>query len=250
MTVLPPILRESSKHSHTVENGHRLAILMLVLACVCTATFAQQAATERPPLPPLPPPIYQPFELPPLPPPTEEQLQRGRELLDKIVYVVANVPLTDAAAVLKVFGFTELNTVEYPTHADVGPQGKTSQFARSEELAGTGFSDIRIQPWIDDPRIKITSWLNATVVTEELCISINDVRQLFDSVTAHMNMRRIVETHPSKKPVPLHGIGVLSFSPLVHPTGKQASISFVFEYQTCVKEFNFAYRENPKELNK
>jgi hypothetical protein len=250
MTVLPSILRASSKHSHIVENRHRLAILMLVLACVCTATFAQQAATERATLPPLPPPIDQPFELPPLPPPTEEQLQRGRELLDKIAYVIANVPLTDAEAVLKVFGFTELSIKEYPTHADVGPKGTTSQFSRIEELAGTGFSYIRVQPWVNDPRIPVTSWLNATLVTKEVCIPIDDVRRIFGPITSRTNSSRIVDIHRIERPTPLHGVGNLSFSPLKNPLDREAGIVFGFEYQTCATDFSFNYRNQPRELNK
>ena len=45
---------------------------------------------------------------PPLPLPTESQLQRGRELCDKIVYGITSVPLSDAPAVLKVLSLIHI----------------------------------------------------------------------------------------------------------------------------------------------
>jgi hypothetical protein len=226
----------------------KVAMLAAVLwgMAACAAPKGEQAAPAPTALSPLPPPIYQPGELPPLPPPTEEQLQRGRELLDKIVYVIANVPLTDAAAVLKVFGFTELSIKEYATHADVGPKGKASQFARTEELAGTGFSYIRAQPWINDPSTNSTSWLSATVVPEEICVSIDEVRRVLGPISSSMRSSRIVDVHPIERPTPLHGSGHLGFLRLKNPRELEAGITFTFEYQTCARNFNFSYFKETK----
>jgi hypothetical protein len=229
---------------------HRLVSLLLLYAGTCGAVSAQQTTPVQETLAPLPPPIYQPGELPPLPPPTEEQLQRGRELLEKIVYVIANVPLTDAAAVLKVFGFTNLHSATFPTYMWVGPKGKGNDFAQPAEMSGTGFSYIEVQPWVKSPSHAVTARLSADILPEELCISIDDVRQTFEPITSRVSIRRILDVHSMERPVPLHGIGMLSFAPLSNPTRTQASISFVFEYQTCVKEFNLAYRGNLKEITK
>jgi hypothetical protein len=229
---------------------YKLTTPLLALIFFCGTAFAQQKVLEQPALPPLPPPIYEPGELPPLPPPTEQQLQRGREMLDKIVYVIANVPLTDAAATLKVFGFTDLRTKEYPTHADVGPKGKDSDFLSGPELKGTGLTDVTVQPWIKDPRINVTSWLNATVATEEACISIDAVRRMFGPMTSKMHSDRIVTSHPVQRPKPLHGIGIISFAPLHNPMNSEASITFAFEYQICADRFNFAYFTSSKEATK
>ena len=234
---------------HGAKQQHRW-LLLYVFTLACGAASAQQPVPESPALPPLPPPIYHPSDLPPLPPPTEQQLKRGRELLDKIVYVITNVPLTDAAAVLRVFGFTELSIKEYPTHADVGPKGKTSQFARIEELAGTGLSYIRVQPWVNDPRIAVTSWLSGTVVPNEACISIDEIRRIFGPITSRVSTSRIVDIHPIERPLPLHGVGNFSFSPLKNPSDSEAGIAFGFEYQTCARDFSFNYRNKPQELNK
>ena len=216
----------------------------------CAALKSEQAGPALAALPPLPPPIYEPFELPPLPPPTEEQLQRGRELLDKIVYVIANVPLTDATAVLRVFGFTNLHAATFPTYIWVGPKGKDDDFAQTAEMVGTGFSYIEVQPWVKSPSHTVIARLSADLLPEELCISIDDVRQTFGPITSRVSIRRIVDIHSVERPVPLHGIGMLSFAPLSNPARTQASISFVFEYQTCVKEFHLAYRSNLMESEK
>lgn len=226
------------------------APLLYAFTLACGTASAQQAVPESPALPPLPPPIYHPSDLPPLPLPTEQQLKRGRELLDKIVYVIANVPLTDAAAVLKVFGFTELSIKEYPTHADVGPKGKTSQFARIEELAGTGLSYIRVQPWVNDPRIAVTSWLSGTVVPNEACISIDEVSRVLGPITLGMHSGRTVVTDPVQRPKPLHGAGSLSFLSPKNPLSKDASVTFGFEYQSCATNFGFTYRNTDMGANK
>lgn len=231
-------------------NRYRLTALLWVLIFVCGAAFAQQSVPEQVVLPPLSPPIYQPGELPPLPPPSEQQLQRGRELLDKIVYVIKNVPLTDAAAVLKVFGFTDLRTKEYPTHADVGPKGKDSDFLSGPELKGTGLTDVIVQPWVKDPRINVTSWLNATVANEEACISIDAVRRVFGSLASKVRSDRVITTHPVQRPKPLHGIGSLSYFPLQNPLNRDAGIVFGFEYQTCAKDFSFSYLDKFKDAAK
>jgi hypothetical protein len=102
-----------------------------------------------------------PKTLPPLPLPTAAQLERGRALLEKIGYVVANVPLTDAAAVLAVFGFTDLFTKEYPTYIGVGPKGKSGGFSQPRDLVGTGWAAIEVRPRIEKPtgkQVRLVLW--------------------------------------------------------------------------------------------
>lgn len=226
------------------------APLLYAFTLACGTASAQQAAPEQPALPPLPPPIYHPSDLPPLPPPTEQQLKRGRELLDKIVYVIANVPLTDAADVLKVFGFADLRAVEHPTYVWVGPKGKGDHFAQPAEMVGMGFSHIEVQPWVRSLNHPVIARFSATLATKEACIPIDDVRRIFWSITSRGNSSRIVDIHRIERPTPLHGVGNLSFSSLQNPVGLEAGIAFGFEYQTCARDFTFNYRSNLKEANK
>jgi hypothetical protein len=108
---------------------------MAVAAAALSLATGLAGAQQEPPSPP--------NTLPPLPPPTAAQLERGRELLDKIAYVAAKVPLTDAAAVLAVFGFTDLHTTEYPTYTGVKPKGKSGGGSQPQDLVGTGWLPSR-----------------------------------------------------------------------------------------------------------
>ena len=65
----------------------RRAVYALAAAALSLAT-GLAGAQQEPPSPP--------NTLPPLPPPTAAQLERGRELLDKITYVAAKLPLKAA----------------------------------------------------------------------------------------------------------------------------------------------------------
>ncbi|ACV35212.1 hypothetical protein CAP2UW1_1915 [Candidatus Accumulibacter phosphatis] len=120
----------------------RWAVYALAVTALSLAT-GLAGAQQEPPSPP--------NTLPPLPPPTAAQLERGRELLDKIAYVAAKVPLTDAAAVLAVFGFTDLHTREYPTYTGVQPKGQDGGGSQPKDLVGTGLADIEVRPRIRWP---------------------------------------------------------------------------------------------------
>lgn len=208
------------------------AVLLCVATLLCSAALAQQEPE------------------PPLPLPTEAQLQRGRELLDKIVYVITSVPLSDAPAVLKVFGFTELNRKEYPDHAWVGVNGHVGDFAQMQELAGTGFSDIVVQPWIDDPHHDVVARFFADFALGETCVTMDDARRVLESIATAVTSKPMRYIHPVQRPKPLHETGGLSFFGLRTPLYPVASITFTFEYQTCAQSFGFTYRKANKETRK
>ncbi len=211
---------------------------------LCATAFAQQTST---------PPqasFHQSDEIPPLPLPTEAQLQRGHELLDKIAHVITRVPLTDAPAVLKVFGFTELTTVEYPTHVWVRPKGKKSKFAQPEELLGTGLSELSVQPWVDGLHAGIVASFSGTFVRAETCITMDDVRRVLEPLATTVTSERIRDIHPVQRPKPLHKTGHLVFTGVQTPFNQNAGASFRFEYQACAKSFGFAYHTILKETQK
>ena len=206
--------------------------LLCVVTLLCSTALAQQEPD------------------PPLPLPTEAQLQRGRELLDKIVYVITSVPLSDAPAVLKVFGFTELNRKEYSDHAWVGVKGHVGHFAQMEELAGTGFSHIDVQPWIDDPHLNLVARFSASFARSETCVTMDDARRVLEPIATTVTSKRIRDIHPVQRPKPLHETAGLAFSGLRTPFNPAAEITFRFEYQTCAQSFGFAYFNANKETSK
>ena len=217
-------------------SGHDGTLKRTVLLCVVTLLCSPVLAQQDP--------------LPPLPLPTEAQLQRGRELLDKIAYVITSVPLSDAPAVLKVFGFTELNRKEYPDHAWVGVKGHVGGFAQMQELAGTGLSDIVVQPWIDDPHFNLVARLFASFTRSETCVTMADTRRVLEPIASTITNELIRDIHPKQRPEPLHEIGGLTFSGLQTPFNPAAGITFTFEYQTCARSFGFGYHNADKKTPK
>jgi hypothetical protein len=182
--------------------------------------------------------------LPPLPPPTAEQLRKGREMLDKIIYVINEVSLSDEVAVMKVFGFTDLYAREYPTHKDVGPKGKRGGFTLPEDLIGTGFSFIHVLPWIKSPKLNSAARFSGSINADEACISIDDIRSAFISKAKKNQSILITDIHPTRRPPRLHEVGHLSFEDLQTSNSAHASAIFTFEYQLCAKGFGISYSKN------
>ena len=182
-----------------------------------------------------------PKTLPPLPLPTAAQLERGRDLLDKIGYVVANVPLTDAAAVLAVFGFTDLFTKEYPTYIGVGPKGKSGGFSQPRDLVGTGLAGIEVRPRAEKPTGGWYGGLYGRLSLDETCISIDMVREFLAPLASQIESARIVDIHPVLRPKALHTTGRLSARLTRHPFSAVARLNFRFDYQTCATHFSFSH---------
>jgi hypothetical protein len=188
--------------------------------------------------------------LPPLPPPTVEQFKKGRELLDKIVYVIENVPLSDEVAVMKVFGFTDLyawespGNTKYSPYRDVGPKGKHGGFTLPDELVGTGLTFVRVQPWIRSPNNKESANLHGSFSTVEVCVSIDDVRTMFKAKSKISQSYSVTDIHPTARPPRLHQTGHLQFTDVTAFRATQASALFTFEYQQCAKSFGISYRNN------
>ena len=179
-------------------------------------------------------------ELPPLPSPTEAQLKLGNELLDKIAHVIENVPLQDAAAVMKVFGFTELSTSTYPTYVRVEPIGRTTKNALPADLVGTGFSYIDVDPWEKGRSSASTS---ARFNTTEACITLDAVRERFKSAKNIGFGHAISTCCRPPRPV-VTDTDRISFAPLNTPQGLIGGLSFAFDYQTCAHYFGFSYKNN------
>ncbi len=209
------------------RTAHRVAAAALSLA------LGVACAQEEVPSPPQ--------TLPPLPLPTAAQLERGRDLLEKIGYVVANVPLTDAAAVLAVFGFTDLFTKEYPTYIGVGPKGKSGSFSQPRDLVGTGWADIEVRPKIEKPTGKRYALFFGRLSLDETCISIDMVREFLAPLASQIESARILDIHPVLRPKALHTTGRLSASLTRHPFSAVARLNFRFEYQTCATDFSFSH---------
>ncbi|MBL8416317.1 MAG: hypothetical protein JNM42_17950 [Propionivibrio sp.] len=207
--------------------------LLCVATLICSTVLAQQEPD------------------PPLPMPTEAQLQRGRELLDKIAYVITSVSLSDAPAVLKVFGFTELKQVEYPDHVWVRPKGKVFKFAQPDELAGTGFTAISVQPRIENPRPgAVVARFSARFALSETCVTMDDARRVLEPIATTITSEPIIVLDSGPRPKPLHETGGLTFSGLRTPFYPASGITFTFEYQTCAQSFGFAYYNANKETSK
>lgn len=236
--------------NYSTSSAHKIQVLALgfvvalgsltIVGCAYAQVTAPSGKSPEV-LPPLPPPIYEPGELPALPLPTDEQLKKGRELLDKIAYVITNIPLTDPDAVLEFFGFTDLRKYQYPDHIDVVPKGKSGGYKSIAEMVGTGFEHISVQPWINSSFDRTLAHLSARISTKENCVSIDDVRRVFGALSLNTSNNRPMTAHAVQRPKPLHGIGNLSFYPLKNPTEYRAGMTFSFDYQTCAIYINSGY---------
>ncbi|MBL8398783.1 MAG: hypothetical protein JNL84_11685 [Candidatus Accumulibacter sp.] len=207
------------------------AALLLAVGVASAQQETPSSGEDNPPSP----------SLPPLPPPTAAQLERGRELLDKIVYVAGHVPLTDAAAVLEVFGFSDLRTIVFPKYTSVAPKGKGGESAIPQELLGTGFDSIEVRSRMLVLPPQVWAWLGGRFSLTETCVSIDAVRELFTPLASKVESRRILDIHPVPRPKPLHSTGDLAFSLIQHPFSRSAVISFRFEYQTCATRFSLTH---------
>ena len=177
---------------------------------------------------------------PVLAPPTEDQLKRGRDFLDKLSYIIENVSLRDAAAVMKVFGFSNLDTAIYPTYVRVQPvRSIISKAASLEYLAGTGFEAISVDPLVRSKSRTTEAVANARFDLTMVCVSIDDVRARFGHVA---NIRaEPTRLPPGPRPRDVHDTGYLTFEPLQTPEGMIGRLGFRFDYQVCAKGYAFAY---------
>ena len=183
-------------------------------------------------------------DLPPLPIPTEERLQKGRALLEKIAFVMENIPLTDEVAVMKEFGFIDLYTRDFSDHRNVGPRGKNGTTMLPAELAGTGFASIGLQPWVKSPRINRSALLDGRFAVDEACVSLNDVKRKFSPLAKKTSVEPVIYSHPVAEPNRLNDIPRLLFEGLPSKFAPISLASFTFEYQTCANAFGFIYQAN------
>lgn len=183
-------------------------------------------------------------DLPPLPIPTAEQLQKGRDLLEKIAYVMENIPLTDEVAVMKAFGFVDLYTRDYPTNRYVQPVRKNGGNTLPAELAGAGLENISMNPWVRSPSVKWTAVLSGRFAIQDVCVSIDDVKRRFDSLSKKIRVEPVIKSHPIPEPKRLNDVPSLVFEGLPSNFSPFSKVSFAFEYQTCADRFTFIYEAN------
>ena len=213
--------------SHAIQ--HIIGLLVAILPVVNPA-MAQEGTPAKPTA-----------ELPALPSPTEAQLKLGRELLDKIAYVVENVPLQDAVAVMKVFGFSNLYTWIYPTYVRLGPRDRTTDTENPSNLAGTGFSSLSVDPIVRSKGINRSAGVEGGLNPAKACITVDAVRERFgDAKTIRLTRR--FQTDSGPRPPRVTSTDAISFEPLNTPQGMIGSIGFTFGYQICANQFGFIYK--------
>ena len=186
---------------------------------------------------------------PPLPPPTQEQLQMGRALLEKIMLIVKNVPLSKPLEVFQVFGVDAVTV--YPQ----GPQTRTPtalfvqdpkpreltlvQITTYEKLAGErlkeiGVGSIRIKYPLD--KTIASDGMGIDFLPNQACVSIDDVRKLFLPLSKNMLNPKLgggIVSHPLPTPPPVHDFLLIVFElHSMHPNFK-TNVNFSFDYQTC-----------------
>jgi hypothetical protein len=174
-------------------------------------------------------------------PPTDAQLKLGQELLDKIAFVVENVPLQDAAAVMKIFGFTKLYTWTYPTYIRVQPIGRMTKSALPTDLEGTGFSYIHVDPWVQAEKYKRSAGVAAKFTESEACITVDAVRERFGGAINTVHSPTFETCCIPNRPK-VGDTDAISFGPLQTPRGMIGLIGFVFKYQSCARDFGFSYK--------
>jgi hypothetical protein len=179
-------------------------------------------------------------EISPLPAPTEKMLRRGDGVLGKIAFVGKNISLTQFQLVLAEFGFNEITSTAYPTTLLSQPRGPKGTIAKAEDLRGSGFTEISVNPWIDSSGVDFSARLSGKFDIETVCVSVDAVRKQFGSSAREISSL-VVDIHPVLRPPSVNDIGHLLFKSAPAPGVATASVSFTFDYQACAKSFSYAY---------
>ena len=201
-----------------------------------------------------------PITLPQQAPPTEQQLALGRELLDKIAYVIGSVPFEDPVAVLGVFGFAEVSSTVRQTYTEFQPKGAQSGGAMPKDLLGTGLTHIRSDPLIvpdEGYEYATFSGFNGRFNLDEACVLIDDVRRKFGNaknITVYPSIVAPGAAGYGSRRQPLnrrdHDIGAISFDPVPTASGLLGGVSFAFDYQNCAMGFGAGYLVKYKGMSK
>jgi hypothetical protein len=199
-------------------------------ACAVDQAHAQEKKQESTP---------QKNPQPPLDTPTEKQLEKGRALLEKIAFISANIPLTNAVSVMNFLGFTEFKEFEFPTYKRIYPKGKGTRQATVQELSDTGFLYITADPWAKEPNGLEYAALNATLNTKVACITVHDLYQLLPS-DGEVFIKEIVDVHPVARPPRLNNIGNMNYKILQGSKAPKVTIGLTFEYQLCAARFSLS----------
>ena len=171
--------------------------------------------------------------------PTQEQLLRGRELLQRVMSVAAKVPLFDAEAVLGEFGFRQIWIASFPRYVRIYPKGKDAN-ALPSELKGTGFVSISVDPWRSpDLYSRQIATLTASFDFETACVSIADANA---RLGLPLQTYPIVDAHPVERPPRQHTVGIAQYAaPKIPVGGIDAFVAITFDYQTCARSMSLGY---------
>lgn len=177
-------------------------------------------------------------DTPPLPPPTDEQLQKGRALLDKILYIVKNVPMSKPSAVFRVFGSDQVGV--YPrkdpkkspdlTHVGITSYDK----AIREKWKEIGIRSVEILYPFD--KTTDMDHLYLSFIPDEACVSYHDVRRLFWPISTRVSNPILgggISTQPMRTPPPVHEYRAMVIELERIVPEHQTLLHFSFDYQTC-----------------
>lgn len=171
--------------------------------------------------------------LPPLPIPTDDQLRNGRALLERLAFVLVNIPITDAAAVLHGLGFSELGTEEYPNYTLFYPKSSNSG---GNIPIGNGFFSVSVQPREKGGTASINGRF-----ADDACVSVEDVKSMIGPLGRRSSISLVRDVHPVDRPKPLNSVGYLSIHQLRNVVQQEATGSFTFAYQACAEDFGFSF---------
>lgn len=163
-------------------------------------------------------------------------------MLDKLAYVIKNVSLQDAGAVLAEFGFTEYTTTILPTYTRVYPKGARSERAGAAEYAGTGLTSLTVDPLVRQKGVRRFANMQAEFDLEYVCITPEEVHARYGKA-AHVRVMPTWSPHSIRVRKKTNKIGYVVFEPIAVPINAEAQIGFTFDYQDCANSVGVNYLE-------
>ena len=177
---------------------------------------------------------------PSLPPPTEEQLQKGRALLDKIMDIVKNVPLSKPSEVFRLFGLgqVELYPQKHP-QSEKFPDLTLVQItsydkAVREKWREIGIRSIDIKYPFD--KVKDADRMGMGFIRDQACVSYDDVRRMFWPISTQVSNPKLaggITTSPVPVSPPVHEYNSMVIGLERIHASYRILLNFNFEYQTC-----------------
>lgn len=205
-------------------NNYFKQISLFFLAYFLICTSSAQAPTPAAPL---------------LPAPTDAQLQRGSAILEKMLHIVQNVPLSKPSEVFRVFGIDQPEI--YPDRF------RTGDFVLIQINATNEPSDrLLIEQGIhslsaDYPFNKALEpdIFRVSLTRLQACVSIDEVRKIFWPITSktdnHKLMPRIILDDFRPAPAPMHEYQLMRLDIPNKLPYLKTTAEFYFNRQTCAE---------------